>query len=206
MPTTNQPGNKRKAIPFHIACEGDNAPLICGDALPIFAAFDGDGTDFTVDDTGSIGNYVRLTVGAVVGAWIANPGTYVFTLTVGQKAALVDAAVVTLEVSNDNATALSGVSATVYTGAAALSTVAPTVYNAPTSATIPACTSGTAAYTEVFDEVTSVGSGTATIAPTTGIITFSAVAAAAYKYYAYRKCDGTNVEAIVLITATSTAH
>lgn len=203
MPTLNQ-GTQRKSIPFHIACEGDNAPLICGDALPIFAAFDGDGTDFTVDATGSIGNYVRLTVGAVVGAWIANTGTYVFTLTVGQKAALVDSAVVTLEVS-DNFVALAGVSATVYTGAAALSTVAPTVYNAPTSATIPACTAGTAAYTEVFDEVTSVGSGTATIAPTTGIITFSAVAAAAYKYYAYRKCDGTNVEAIILITATSTA-
>lgn len=204
MPTYS-PNTQRKAIPFHIACEGDNAPLICGDALPIFAAFDGDGTDYTVDATGSIGNYVRLTVGAVAGNWITNTGTYVFTLTAPQKAALVDGAVVTLEVSNDGAVALAGVSATVYTGAAALSTVDPTVFNAPTQLTIPACAAGTAAYTEVFDEVTSVGMGTATIAGATGIVTFSAVAAAVYKYYAYRKCDGVNVEAIVLITATSTA-
>lgn len=201
MPTFT-PGTQRIAIPFHIACDGDNAPLICGDALPIFAAFDGDGTDYTVDATGSIGNYVRLTVGAVVGNWIANTGTYVFTLTAPQKAALVDGAVVTLEVSNDGAVALAGVSATVYTGTVNLSTIDPTTYDAETAAGIPACVSGSEAYTECYDEVTIAG-GTATIHASTGVVSFSAVAAGTYEYFAYRKCDAVNVEAIILITATS---
>lgn len=203
MPTYT-PGTQRKAVPFHVACDGDNAPLICGDALPVFAAIDFADENWTVDTTGSIGEYVRVIIGAVVGDWEANTGTVVLGVSLAQEAEIVDGAVITVQVSNDGTTPLASTTATIYTGTVNLSTTDPTTYNSPVAAGIPACGTGTAAYTEFYD-TTAGGGGTATIAGATGIVTFSAVSAGTYEYYAYRKCDGVNVNAVLLVTGTAVA-
>lgn len=203
MPTLTT-GTQRKAIPFHVACDGDNAPLICGDALPIFAAIDYEAESWNVDTTGSIGDYVRVIIGAEVGDWEANDGTTVVNITLAQAAEIVDGAVITVQVSNDGTTPLASVTATIYTGTVNLSTTDPTTYNSPVAAAIPACVTGTAAYTEFYD-TTAGGGGTATIAGATGIVTFSAVSAGTYYYYAYRKCDGANINAVLLVTGTAAA-
>lgn len=203
MPTYT-PGTQRKAIPFHVACEGDNAPLICADAIPIFAAIDYEAELWTIDATGSLGAYLRLIIGAEIGDWEENTGTTTIEITLAQVAEIVDGATITLQVSNDGTTPLSSVTATVYTGSVNLSTTDPTTYNSPVAAGIAACATGTAAYTE-FHDTTATGSGTATIAGSTGIVTFSSISAGTYQYYAYRKCDGVNVNAVVLITGTAAA-
>lgn len=203
MPTYT-PGTQRKAVPFHVACDGDNAPLICGDALPIFAAIDYAAESWTVDTTGSVGEYVRIVIGSEVGDWVANTGTVTINVTGAQEAEIVDGAVITLQVSNDGTTPLASVTATVYTGTVTLSTTDPTSYNSPVAAGIPACGTGTAAYTEFYD-TTATGTGTATIAGATGIVSFSSISAGTYYYYAYRKCDGVNVNAVLLVTGTAAA-
>lgn len=201
MPTFTS-GTQRISLPFHVACEGDNAPLICNDALPIFAAIEFATETWTVDTTGSLGAYVRVIVGAEEGAWVENTGTTELILTNDQVTALIDGVTVTIQVSNDGTTPLASVTATVYTGTVNLSTTDPTSYNSPVAAGIPACSPGTAAYTEFYDE-TGGGGGTATINSTSGVVSFSSVSAGTYEYYAYRKCDGVNVNAILLVTGTS---